>query len=206
MGLVLDSDQTLLLNSALDFARTRLPVANLRQLRDSSDPTGFDRAAWKEMADLGWTGMLIPEELGGNGFGYYGLGLVTEALDARWQRRRCSRPSCWPVRRWRSCRTTRRRAPCSARSRRATPWSRSRPRKPPRTSRPRWRRRRVARAMAMCCNGHKRFVVDGHVADTVGRRCTHQRRRRRCRRIVAVPGRCHSERSGPPSAQHDGQP
>ena len=80
MGLVLDSDQTLLLNSALDFARTRLPVANLRQLRDSSDPTGFDRAAWKEMADLGWTGMLIPEDLGGNGFGYYGLGLVTEAL------------------------------------------------------------------------------------------------------------------------------
>jgi alkylation response protein AidB-like acyl-CoA dehydrogenase len=80
VALVLDNDQTLLRNTAVDFARARLPVANLRGLRDSKDPTGFDRDAWREMADLGWTGMLIPEELGGNGFGYFGLGLVMEAL------------------------------------------------------------------------------------------------------------------------------
>jgi len=80
MGLVLDSEQTLLRNTATDFARTRLPVTNLRKLRDSNDATGFDGAAWREMAELGWTGMLIPEELGGNGFGHFGLGLVIEAL------------------------------------------------------------------------------------------------------------------------------
>jgi alkylation response protein AidB-like acyl-CoA dehydrogenase len=80
MGLVLDSEQTLLRNTATDFARTRLPVTNLRKLRDSNDATGFDREAWREMAELGWTGMLIPEELGGNGFGHFGLGLVIEAL------------------------------------------------------------------------------------------------------------------------------
>ena len=80
MALVLDNDQILLRNTAVDFARARLPVANLRGLRDANDPTGFDRDAWREMADLGWTGMLIPEELGGNAFGHFGLGLVMEAL------------------------------------------------------------------------------------------------------------------------------
>ena len=80
MGLVLDHDQALLRNTATDFARQRLPVTNLRRLRDTRDATGFDREAWAEMAGLGWTGMLIPDSLGGNGFGYFGLGLVFEAL------------------------------------------------------------------------------------------------------------------------------
>ena len=80
MGLVLDHDQALLRNTATDFARQRLPVTNLRRLRDTADATGFDREGWKEMAGLGWTGMLIPEALDGNGFGHFGLGLVAEAL------------------------------------------------------------------------------------------------------------------------------
>jgi alkylation response protein AidB-like acyl-CoA dehydrogenase len=80
MGLVLDAEQTLLRSTALDFARAKLPVANLRRLRDADDATGFDRPAWQEMADLGWTGMLIAEERGGNAFGYFGLGLVLQAL------------------------------------------------------------------------------------------------------------------------------
>ncbi len=80
MALVLDDDQGLLRDDALDFARRRLPVANLRRLRDTADATGFDRDAWREMVALGWAGMLIPEDLGGNGFGHFGLGLVLEAL------------------------------------------------------------------------------------------------------------------------------
>jgi alkylation response protein AidB-like acyl-CoA dehydrogenase len=80
MGLVLDADQSLLSKTALDFARAKLPVAKLRRLRDADDATGFDRDAWREMADLGWTGMLIAEELGGNAFGHVGLGLVVQSL------------------------------------------------------------------------------------------------------------------------------
>jgi alkylation response protein AidB-like acyl-CoA dehydrogenase len=79
MGLVLDSEQTLLRSTATEFARARLPVSRLRMLRDTADATGFDRAAWREMAGLGWAGMLVPEELGGNGYGHYGLGLVLQA-------------------------------------------------------------------------------------------------------------------------------
>jgi alkylation response protein AidB-like acyl-CoA dehydrogenase len=80
MGLVLDDDQALLRTTATDFAHQRLPVSQFRRLRDGQDPVGFDREAWAEMAALGWTGMLIPESLGGNGFGHFGLGLVLEAL------------------------------------------------------------------------------------------------------------------------------
>jgi alkylation response protein AidB-like acyl-CoA dehydrogenase len=80
MGLVLDAEQTLLRNTATEFARARLPVARLRRLRDAADATGFDRATWREIADLGWAGMLVPEDLGGNGYGHQGLGLVLQAL------------------------------------------------------------------------------------------------------------------------------
>jgi len=80
MGLVLDAEQSLLRSTALDFARARLPVATLRRLRDTGDAVGFDRQAWEEMIGLGWTGMLIPEQLGGNAFGYFGLGVVLQSL------------------------------------------------------------------------------------------------------------------------------
>jgi hypothetical protein len=38
---------------------------------------------WKEMADLGFAGVLVPEEFGGSGFGYVGLGQVLEAPPRR---------------------------------------------------------------------------------------------------------------------------
>lgn len=80
MTLVLDDDQILVRDTTLEFTRKRLPVSYLRKLRDDRQSTGHDAALWSEMAELGWTGMLIPEELGGNQFGYVALGLVMEAL------------------------------------------------------------------------------------------------------------------------------
>lgn len=80
MALVLDDDQILLRDTAIEFARERLPVATLRRLRDTHDATGFDLPLWRQMGELGWTGMLIPADLGGTEFGYLGLGLVIEAL------------------------------------------------------------------------------------------------------------------------------
>ena len=55
----------------------KLPISQLRALRARGE--GFDAAAWKEMAELGFAGVLIPEEFGGSGFGYVGLGQVLEA-------------------------------------------------------------------------------------------------------------------------------
>lgn len=56
-----------------------MPVKQLRELRDRDDGAGFDRALWREMAGLGWAGILIPEEHGGAGFGYKGMAQVMEA-------------------------------------------------------------------------------------------------------------------------------
>ncbi len=77
MAFVLTEEQQMLRDSALSFASEKLPISQLRTLRSKGE--GFDKAAWKEMVELGFTGVLIPEEFGGSGFGYVGLGQVLEA-------------------------------------------------------------------------------------------------------------------------------
>lgn len=78
MALVLTEEQQLLRDTATQFFQERLPIANLRKLRDTKDQAGFDRAAWKEMSDLGFAGIMISEKYGGTDFGPVGLGLVLE--------------------------------------------------------------------------------------------------------------------------------
>lgn len=77
MGFVLTEEQQMLRDSALDFAREKLPVTQLRALRKQG--RGYDPATWKEMAELGFAGVLAPEEFGGSDFGVIGLGQVLEA-------------------------------------------------------------------------------------------------------------------------------
>ncbi len=80
MSLVLNEDQLMFRDAAKRFAAERAPVAQLRQLRDRQDAVGFDREVWKEMAEMGWAGVLVPEEFGGFGFGYVGAGLIAEEI------------------------------------------------------------------------------------------------------------------------------
>jgi alkylation response protein AidB-like acyl-CoA dehydrogenase len=78
MALVLTEEQELLQETAREFVKDRSPVAKLRELRDARDPVGFSRDLWKEMAQLGWAGIVFPEEYGGAGLGYAELGVVLE--------------------------------------------------------------------------------------------------------------------------------
>ena len=80
MELVLTEDQELLAKTAADFVRAYSPVSRVRALRDAQDPVGFSRTLWKEMAELGWVGILIPEVYGGAGMGLAELAVVLEAL------------------------------------------------------------------------------------------------------------------------------
>ena len=75
---VLTEEQTMIRDGAKSWVREKSPVTAFRKLRDSGNADGFDRAVWKEMADMGWAGILIPEEFGGTGLGYLTLGLVLE--------------------------------------------------------------------------------------------------------------------------------
>jgi alkylation response protein AidB-like acyl-CoA dehydrogenase len=79
MALVLDSDTALVRDTALDFFAKRSPVSGLRKLRDDRDVLGFSLPLWRQMAELGWAGFLVPEAYGGTGFGCLGLGQVLEA-------------------------------------------------------------------------------------------------------------------------------
>ena len=78
MALVLNEEQQMLKTSAKEFLKENAPVEALRKLRDSNDPKGYDPALWASMAELGFAGIVIPEEFGGMGFGYTGLGQILE--------------------------------------------------------------------------------------------------------------------------------
>ena len=75
---VLSEEQTMIRDQAKSWVQEKSPVTAFRKMRDSGNSDGFDRAVWKEMADMGWAGILIPENYGGTGLGYLTLGLVLE--------------------------------------------------------------------------------------------------------------------------------
>ena len=62
------------------FAREKTPTSHFRSVRDSENPECFDREIWKQMADQGLSGILIPEEFGGSNFGLSGIGVVLQEL------------------------------------------------------------------------------------------------------------------------------
>jgi alkylation response protein AidB-like acyl-CoA dehydrogenase len=75
---VLTEEQSMLRDAARTWTQEKSPVTAFRKMRDSGQPLGYDPAAFNEMAEMGWTGVIIPEEYGGSDFGYLSLGLVLE--------------------------------------------------------------------------------------------------------------------------------
>ena len=91
MALVLNEEQLMLKESARGFLQQRAPLSHLRQLRDSKSESGFSRELWKEMAEMGWTAILIPEQYGGLDYGYSGIGIESRRTSSRLCRHRKSR-------------------------------------------------------------------------------------------------------------------
>jgi len=79
-SLVLNEDQQLLQDTAREFIADQCSVDSLRQLRDKRTDSGFDESLWKQMVELGWAGITIPEEYGGAELGLAELGVVLEEL------------------------------------------------------------------------------------------------------------------------------
>jgi alkylation response protein AidB-like acyl-CoA dehydrogenase len=78
MNFSFTDEQQLLRDSAAAFVRDNSSLKRIRALRDSKDPDGFSRDLWQQMAELGWLGIVFPEEFGGLGLGYKELALVLE--------------------------------------------------------------------------------------------------------------------------------
>ena len=75
---VLTEEQTMLRDAAKGWTSESAPVAALRKLRDGKTGQSFDPAAWKDMGEMGWAGVVVPEAYDGSAFGYLGLGLILE--------------------------------------------------------------------------------------------------------------------------------
>ncbi len=78
MNFDLSQDQKLLVDTAAAFARKESPVTRLRAMRQ--DPVGYTKPVWKQMGELGWLGILLPESLGGFGGTFVDASLVLEKL------------------------------------------------------------------------------------------------------------------------------
>jgi alkylation response protein AidB-like acyl-CoA dehydrogenase len=80
MPLLLTEEQSMLRDSARGLISDKAPVAHLRKLRDDRDATGFSRELWATFAEMGFAGLLIPEEHGGSGLGAVEAGVVMEEI------------------------------------------------------------------------------------------------------------------------------
>ena len=78
MALLFNEEQQYLKDTAKEFVQKNAPINHFRELRDSENETGYSKDLWKQMAELGWAGILISEEYGGSDFGMMGLGGILE--------------------------------------------------------------------------------------------------------------------------------
>jgi alkylation response protein AidB-like acyl-CoA dehydrogenase len=63
-------------STAREFLAARFKPEKVRELAESDSP--YDDAIWKEMCELGWPGIAIPEEHGGQGLGTVELVILLE--------------------------------------------------------------------------------------------------------------------------------
>ncbi len=76
MSLIFNEEQQMLAESAQKFFADNSPITRMRKLRDERDATGFSQDLWKQMAELGWLGIMLPEEYGGSDMGLRELAVV----------------------------------------------------------------------------------------------------------------------------------
>lgn len=77
---VLTEEQTFIKDQAQAWAMDKAPVSSFRALRDSNSRQAFLPETWKAMVDMGWSGILVPEQYGGSDLGYLTCGLILEQL------------------------------------------------------------------------------------------------------------------------------
>ena len=78
MDILPSEEEQLLKNAAREFLEAEVSTALVREMELNEN--GYPPALWKQMADLGWLGLAIPEEYGGQGLPLTYLGLVMEEL------------------------------------------------------------------------------------------------------------------------------
>ncbi|HTQ12916.1 MAG TPA: acyl-CoA dehydrogenase family protein [Rhizomicrobium sp.] len=78
MNFDFSDDQKMLRDQARKFLAEKCTNKTVRKVFEG--PDGYDRALWKQIAEMGWHGTAIPENYGGLGLGYLELCVVAEEL------------------------------------------------------------------------------------------------------------------------------
>jgi alkylation response protein AidB-like acyl-CoA dehydrogenase len=74
----LTDEQQAIRSTARDFLAARYKSERIRELAESEQ--GFEQSDWEEMAELGWTGLALPEQWGGQGLGVVDLAVLFEEM------------------------------------------------------------------------------------------------------------------------------
>jgi alkylation response protein AidB-like acyl-CoA dehydrogenase len=74
----LTDEQQAIKSTAHDFLASRFKSERMREIAASED--GTDPDGWKQMAELGWAGLALPEEWGGQGLGIVDLAVLFEEM------------------------------------------------------------------------------------------------------------------------------
>jgi alkylation response protein AidB-like acyl-CoA dehydrogenase len=77
MNFDFSDDQQAIKRTAKDFLADRFKLERVRELVEASE---YADDAWKEMCELGWPGIFVPEEHGGQGLGTVELLILMEEL------------------------------------------------------------------------------------------------------------------------------
>ena len=78
MDILPTEEEQMLKNVAREFLEAEVSTAFVREME--LDGLGYPPALWKQMADLGWLGMSLPEQYGGQGLPLVYLGLIIEEI------------------------------------------------------------------------------------------------------------------------------
>jgi 3-oxocholest-4-en-26-oyl-CoA dehydrogenase beta subunit len=78
MDLRFTETQEILKKMAHDFLTTECPKTLVRELEQSEK--GYSPELWKKVAELGWMGLIIPEEYGGMGYTFQDLVVLLEEV------------------------------------------------------------------------------------------------------------------------------
>ncbi len=78
MDLALTEEQEMLKKMARDFLTNKVPKTLVKEM--AKDEKGYPPQLWKEMAELGWTGLIFPEKYGGSGATFLDMAVLLEEM------------------------------------------------------------------------------------------------------------------------------
>ena len=74
----LTEEQTMIQSQAQAWVNEQAPVQKFREMRDAGTTLAYTPETWNAMIEMGWTGIIVPEQYGGSGLGYLTFGVVLE--------------------------------------------------------------------------------------------------------------------------------